>query len=307
MRSIEGNVPAALPRSRAAVGLWDLPDRRLVMVASLAAGAGFVLVLTLLFVALGTADPPASEGGAAPSGGTAGQAAAGAPAPAVGLGAARLGVLVLDFPSKHFPYPITFQNLMHLLFFLGLGELFVRWRVAERELGFLGRGYLPEDEETVLQFPDLGAIRRRVARTFDGEHGFLPSLIDLSVLQFQSSRSVDQTVAVMNNALGLIEHRVDLRYGLIRFLAWMVPTLGFLGTVYSLGASLYEAGASTQISVQETARTLGVGFDTTMVALTESAILVFLMHLAQQKEERAVNLAGGYCLRNLINRLYTGR
>jgi hypothetical protein len=59
--------------------------------------------------------------------------------------------------------------------------------------------------------------------------------------------------------------------------------------------------------VQALARTLGVGFDCTMVALVESAILVFLMHVAQQKEEGAVNLAGTYCLKNLINRLYIGR
>ena len=63
---------------------------------------------------------------------------------------------------------------------------------------------------------------------------------------------------------------------------------------------------SEEINVQETARTLGVGFDCTMVALIQSAILVFAMHLVQENEETAVNLSGGYCLRNLINRLYTG-
>jgi hypothetical protein len=31
------------------------------------------------------------------------------------------------------------------------------------------------------------------------------------------------------------------------------------------------------------------------------------MHLVQEKEEMSVNLAGGYCLRNLINRLYSER
>jgi hypothetical protein len=43
-----------------------------------------------------------------------------------------------------------------------------------------------------------------------------------------------------------------------------------------------------------------------MVALVESAILVFLLHLVQQEEESAVNKAGDYTLRNLINRLYVG-
>ncbi len=274
------------PKERAR--LWELPDRRVVMLLSAGAGIVFVALLTMIF---------ASVGGASK---TAAHAAGG------GLSAERLGIMLLDYPSRHFPYPFTIQNFMHILFFIGMGELFVRWRVGERELGFLKRHYLPEDEETVLQFTDLGPIRRQVAKVFDGEHGFLPSLIDISVLQFQASRSVDQVVSVMNNALELIAHRVDLRYGLIRFIAWMIPTVGFIGTVYGLGASLYEAGAAAEIDVQTTARTLGVGFDCTMVALIQSAILVFAMHLVQEKEETAVNLAGGYCLRNLINRLYAG-
>jgi biopolymer transport protein ExbB/TolQ len=292
----------ALGDSAERARLWELPNRRVVMTMSIAAGVAFVVILTMIFSSMGAgedAHPPA--------------AAAGKSAPAAeavkpgAVDARRLSVLILDYPSKHFPYPFTIQNFMHILFFIGVGELFIRWRVAERELRFTKRRYLPEDDETVLQFADLGPIRRKVAKAFDGEHGFLPSLIDLSVLQFQASRSVDQTAAVMGHALELIAHRVELRYGLVRFIAWLIPTVGFIGTVYGLGASLYEAGAAAEINVQETARALGVGFDCTMVALMQSAVLVFMMHIAQEKEELSVNLSGTYCLRNLINRLYTGK
>jgi biopolymer transport protein ExbB/TolQ len=328
--NVDGGVGGVLalrdPAERAR--LWDLPDRRVVMLMSTAAGVAFVVILTALFSSLGAGAAPdrdhdakpsagapagAAPTGAAPTAGAPATAAPPAAAPAAAhpapgtVDASRLAVLILDYPSKHFPYPFTIQNFMHVLFFIGLGELFVRWRVGERELRFTRQRYLPEDDETVLQFADLGPIRRKVSKAFDGEHGFLPSLIDISVLQFQSSRSVDQVAAVMNHALELIAHRVELRYGLVRFLAWMVPTVGFIGTVYGLGASLYEAGASVELDVQETARALGVGFDCTMVALVQSAVLVFLMHLAQEKEELSVNLSGTYCLRHLINRLYTGR
>jgi hypothetical protein len=267
-KPVEGVLALAAPDGRR--GFWELPDRRAVMIIAIVAGLVTVAVLSLAL-------------------------------------SGRAAVMLLDKPSKHFPYPFTIQNGMHLLFFIGLGELFVRWRVGVRELAFIGRRYLPEDEETVLQFSDLGPVRRKVAREFDGEHGFLPSLIDLSILQFQSSRSVDQTVAVMNHSLELIAHRVDMRYGLVRYIAWLVPTLGFIGTVYALGASLAEAGDAAEINVQELAKTLAVGFDCTMVALIQSAILVFIMHIAEEKEGTSVNLAGSYCLRNLINRIYVGK
>ncbi|MCA1658413.1 MAG: MotA/TolQ/ExbB proton channel family protein, partial [Verrucomicrobiaceae bacterium] len=133
------------------------------------------------------------------------------------------------------------------------------------------------------------------------------SLINIAVLQFQSSSSVEQAAGIMNQHLELISHRVDLRYGLVRFIAWLVPTLGFIGTVFSLGASLAgAANPSKPLDLKDIAGTLGVGFDCTMVALAESAILVFILHLVQEKEEGALNSAGDYTLRNLINRLYAG-
>jgi biopolymer transport protein ExbB/TolQ len=217
----------------------------------------------------------------------------------------RAAILVLDKPSQHFVYPFTIQNLMHIIFFVGLGDLFVRWRIATREKNFLRLHYLPEDDQTVLVTQDLGPIRKRVAGEFDHENGFLPSLINIGVLQFQSSSSVEQAAGVMNQHLELMSHRVDLRYGLVRFIAWVVPTLGFIGTVYSLGASLASAGTTDTLDLKVVARTLGIGFDCTMIALIESAFLVFLLHLVQEKEESALNSAGDYTLRNLINRLYT--
>jgi hypothetical protein len=161
-------------------------------------------------------------------------------------------------------------------------------------MGFIHDHLLPEDDATVLQVSDLGPIRRRVAKLFDDEHGTLPGLIDLCILQFQSGRSIDQTVAVLDSSLGLVEHRVDLRYGLVRFIAWLVPTLGFIGTVIGLGASLGSVPSSGDISIYEVAHKLSLGFDCTMVALAESAIMVFLLQIVNEMEETSVNLAGSY-------------
>lgn len=257
------------PQERAR--FFDLPDRATVMPISIMAAVLFIAFLTVIL------DPNG-----------------------------RAAQLILDRKSPHFPYPFTIQNFEHLFFFIGLGELFVRWRVGAREMRFMKRSYLPEDEQTVLQAHDLSPIRKRVSREFTQEHGFLPFVIDLCILQFQSGRSVDQTVAVMSSSLELIEHRVDLRYGLVRYIAWLVPTLGFIGTVIGLGSSLAGVPRDGNVSMYEIAHNLAVGFDCTMVALTESAVLVFLLHLAQEKEETSVNLVGTYTLRNLINRLYVG-
>jgi biopolymer transport protein ExbB/TolQ len=257
--------------------LWNRPKRLLVLPIALALGALLVAVLTLWL------EP--------------------------GSAAARV---VLDYqsapaPNSPFLYPFTVQNLMHLLLFVGLGEIYCRWRISEAERSLIGEHLLPEDYQVVLQSHDLPPIRARVAGRHDGEHGFLPSLIDLCILQFQASRSVDQTVSVLNSSLELIAHRVDLRYAMLRYIVWVIPTIGFIGTVIgiSLAMSLIDPGAATQ-DLGEIAKSLGVAFYTTLVALVESAILVLLLNLVQAREELALNQAGHYTLTNLINRLYAG-
>ncbi|MCF8210286.1 MAG: MotA/TolQ/ExbB proton channel family protein [Rhodoferax sp.] len=250
--------------------IWVLPHRGLVFGLALLAGCVFIGVCT------------------------------------VWLGTGQGGIILLDAATTTFPYPLTIQNVMHLFFFVGLGEFFVRWRVAEREFAFVAQRLLPEDGETVLQSQDMPALRRKTAGNFDGEHGFLPYLIDLCVLQFQASRSVDQTVTVLNSSLELIAHRVDLRYALARYIVWVIPTIGFIGTVVGIAFAMEQINPE-QVDLKALTSSLGVAFYTTLVALVQSALLVLLMNLVQAHEERSVNEAGHYTLRNLINRLYVGK
>jgi hypothetical protein len=101
---------------------------------------------------------------------------------------------------------------------------------------------------------------------------------------------------------------------------WLIPTLGFVGTVMGIAFALRTAGvmfaemgpsvniaqAAPQMMVRLTAE-LGVAFYTTLLALLQSAGLMFAMHLVQGREEGALNRVGHYCLKNLVNRLYERR
>ena len=202
-----------------------------------------------------------------------------------------------------FPYPFTIQNLMHLLFFVGLGELFVRARTGAWENAQIHAHYLPEDEASVLRIEDLGAIRRKVANHFDGENGFLPSFINMAILQLQSTRSIDQAVSVLQTSLGINESKVEQRYAMVRYLAWVIPTMGFIGTVSHLGNALRLVDPN-HMNISAVTSALGIAFNTTLIALIESAILVLIQNVVQTREDAAVDNAAEYCLRNLINRLY---
>ena len=208
-------------------------------------------------------------------------------------------------------YPLSVQNCIWVVAVISCGELYVRFRAGNAEMAQLRCRYLPEDERTVLEAADLGAIYRVVHAAEGADRCFLPRLIQRAVLQFQSSQSIDQSSALLNTSIEMYLHEVDLRYSMLRYLAWLIPSLGFIGTVIGVGRALAYAGDPLNVQdpmlLNEVTRRLAISFNGTFLALLIAAVLVFLTNVAQSREEHALNAAGQYCLDNLINRLFVRR
>lgn len=212
------------------------------------------------------------------------------------------------FDRPRASYPFTVQNLMWLVFFGGLADLFVHYMRGSVEQKQVHKGLLPEDDQTMLRSEDLGSIYKSLNNN-DGEPHFLQRLVGRAILQFQSSRSVDQANSILNSSLELYQHEIDLRYNMIRYVTWLIPTLGFIGTVIGIAMALGEAGGldfgnPTAGMLADVTDKLGVAFYTTLLALLQSAVLVLFQQIAQAREEMALNRSGQYCLDNLINRLF---
>jgi len=213
--------------------------------------------------------------------------------------------VLLDYSSHR--YPLSVQSAMWIAFSVGLGEILLRQLSARRELQQLHHHILPEDPRTVLQADDLGEIYKKLRENPDLNLCFLPRLIDRCILQFRSSLSIDQSASLLNTSVEMFLHELELRYNMLRYLCWLIPTLGFIGTVVGIGSALAFAGKSSpnDTSLLSTVTgLLAVSFNGTFLALVLAAILVLLQNVTQAKEEHALNLASQYCLDNLINRLY---
>ena len=207
-------------------------------------------------------------------------------------------------------WPFTVQNILWIAFFAGLGELSIRWRAGRLEESQIDRNYLPEDEETVLRpGDDMTPIYQKVRASKYREVCFVPRLIERCVLGFTLSHSADQTNSLLNSSLELYLHEIDLRYNIIRYITWVIPSLGFIGTVIGIMLALNYAGDRANVEspdmLYQVTERLGVAFSTTLLALVMASILVFIQNVVQGKEENALNKAGQYCLDNLINRLYS--
>lgn len=219
-----------------------------------------------------------------------------------------VAAILLDINRPSWPF--TVQNVLWIAFFAGIGELVLRWRAGRLEESQFNRNYLPLDDETVLRpGDDITPIYQKVRSSKYRNTCFLPRLIERCILNFNLGQSVDQTNALLNSSLELFIHELDLRYNMIRYITWLIPSLGFIGTVIGIMLALNYAGdranvESPEMLYQVTER-LGVAFSTTLLALVMAAILVFLQNLIQGKEENILNRSGQYCLDNLINRLYS--
>ena len=137
------------------------------------------------------------------------------------------GDLLLDRSTTTFVYPFTIQNVMWLIFFVAAGDLAVRHLAAIGEEEQLRLGLLPEDDETVLRQQDIGPIYRRVRQTDPDRRYWMQRLLTGALLQFQSSGSIDQVNAMLNSSMELYQHEIELRYNTLRYLVWLIPTLGF--------------------------------------------------------------------------------
>ena len=221
----------------------------------------------------------------------------------------RLGALLLDthysaaVPQGHTPI-LSIHSVIWIIFFVGLGRLLVRFREAQAEERELEQEYLPPGDDLILSKEDLGELYKRL-RTAP-KRRFLPRLLERTVTQYQGNKSVSHAHTLLDSCLDLYLHELDLGYHMIRYVVWLIPTIGFIGSVMGIGAALSVAGATKPDDpglLANTTSAMSIAFNGTFIALLLSALLVFILHIAQAKEEKALNASAQYCLDKLINRL----
>jgi biopolymer transport protein ExbB/TolQ len=92
---------------------------------------------------------------------------------------------------------------------------------------------------------------------------------------------------------------------MIRYIAWAIPSIGFLGTVRGIGQALGQAHRAVQGDIAGVTQSLGIAFNSTFVALLISIVIMFLLHQLQLAQERIVLDTESYADNRLIQHLQT--
>ncbi len=217
------------------------------------------------------------------------------------------GFSVLFTDRGWVPYVITLISVWALLL-LGAKMLRLqseRTMLEQNLIAVAADGRLgPDDTE-----PALAALRAEPTRIAES---FLARRLERALRHFQSRRRAVELVEFLATESRADEGRVEASYGLVRVFVWTVPTLGFIGTVLGIGAAVAGFSATLDAassldgmkeSIGLVTGGLGVAFDTTLLALVMSILIMFPASAIQRREEAFISEVDDYCAEHLIPRL----
>ena len=170
-------------------------------------------------------------------------------------------------------------------------------RILQMELIPLNRGtsILPEDTRE---------ISRPIQALPEAEQRYLlPRTLLTALHRFRSTRNIQDVSNAIRAVSESESERLDSELSMIRYIAWAIPSIGFLGTVRGIGQALGQAHQAVQGDIAGVTQALGVAFNSTFVALLISIVIMFLLHQVQLAQERLVLDSEEYCDARLIQHL----
>jgi len=79
--------------------------------------------------------------------------------------------------------------------------------------------------------------------------------------------------------------RAAQRHGLVRFVIWAIPIMGFLGTVIGITVAIANLSPTEMENITDVVAGLGTAFDTTATALGLSMVLMFTHFVVDRQEQ----------------------
>jgi biopolymer transport protein ExbB/TolQ len=129
-----------------------------------------------------------------------------------------------------------------------------------------------------------------------------------AVRRFDKTKSSKEVDDILNTLSDIDSSRSESSFSGLRFFAWLIPTLGFIGTVIGIGLGIAGFGliienassfTAVRSAIPTVTRNLGIAFDTTLLALFLTGILMAIMASFQKKEENMLIQMDSFCVEEI--------
>ncbi|MCX6025560.1 MAG: MotA/TolQ/ExbB proton channel family protein [Chloroflexi bacterium] len=131
-----------------------------------------------------------------------------------------------------------------------------------------------------------------------------------AVWRFHGTRSSKDADDVLSTLSEMDAAATESAYGNLRFFAWLIPTLGFIGTVIGVGQGIAGFGEIVKGSsetyrdvfaeIPKVTHNLGIAFDTTLLALLLTVIVLLLMGCVQRRDELLLYMIDVFCVEEIV-------
>ncbi|MDQ5978600.1 MAG: hypothetical protein QG602_1574 [Verrucomicrobiota bacterium] len=144
-------------------------------------------------------------------------------------------------------------------------------------------------------------MREAVEATPRWRERLLPDFLLAALHRFQATSSVQDAASAVKERAELVADNLDSELSLIRYIAWAIPAVGFIGTVRGIGDALTHAEEAIKGDLSGVISALGLAFNSTLVALILSMILMYMLHMLQSRQEALILELQNYCREKLVH------
>jgi biopolymer transport protein ExbB/TolQ len=153
----------------------------------------------------------------------------------------------------------------------------------------LGRDLLRLPEGMKILPEDSRDYARQVEALPDNLRSeLMPRALLSGLHRFGATRNIQDVSSAIHDTCELEFGRLDAELSMVRYVAWAIRAIGFIGTVRGVGEALQQAHKAVQGDVSGVVAGLGIAFNSTLVALGLSILVMFMLHQIQLRQERAV-------------------
>ena len=196
------------------------------------------------------------------------------------------------------------QETCFILMIWAMAIMGYKGRAALRERAVLSEDLVSISEGMSILPEDTREYTRGIqALPPEVQNYLLPRALMSALQRFASTRNVQDVSEAIKSVCESESDRLDSELSMVRYIAWAIPSIGFIGTVRGIGEALGQAYKAVEGDIAGVTASLGVAFNSTFTALVISIVLMFLMHQLQLIQERLVLDTQSYCDQRLLRHL----
>jgi len=196
------------------------------------------------------------------------------------------------------------QEACFVLMFWSMALMGYKARQSLQERSLLQQDVIHVSEGMSVLPEDTREYARAIQALPEQAQNFLlPRALMAALQRFASTRNVQDVSEAVKSVCESESDRLDSELSMVRYIAWAIPSIGFIGTVRGIGEALGQAYKAVEGDIAGVTQSLGVAFNSTFTALVISIVIMFLMHNLQLIQERLVLDVQTYADQRLLRHL----